>query len=140
MASNRTFPQAGSTGVAVDPPSMFDYERFDVYRVALEFQGMVPRLFPRKGYAALREQLDRARPRPAPAGKRRCSRISRSFAPGNTRKAPADGDARCDGHDPGGHTHARPPQPAVTLASAGARSARRPPREAPAQWVARSAA
>jgi four helix bundle protein len=38
----------------------FDHERFDCYRVALEFQGLVPRFFPRRGYAALRDQIDRA--------------------------------------------------------------------------------
>jgi four helix bundle protein len=38
----------------------FDFERFDVYRVAREFQQLVPGLVPRRGYAALRGQLDRA--------------------------------------------------------------------------------
>jgi four helix bundle protein len=37
-----------------------EFQRFDVYRVALEFQAMVPRLVPRRGYASLRDQLDRA--------------------------------------------------------------------------------
>jgi four helix bundle protein len=38
----------------------FDHQRFDVYRVALEFQALVPRLVPRRGIAGLRDQLDRA--------------------------------------------------------------------------------
>jgi four helix bundle protein len=38
----------------------FDFERFDVYRVALEFQKLVPHLVPRRGHASLRDQLDRA--------------------------------------------------------------------------------
>jgi four helix bundle protein len=45
---------------AAGAESAFDHERFDVYRVALEFQGLVPGLFPRRGYAGLRDQLDRA--------------------------------------------------------------------------------
>jgi four helix bundle protein len=38
----------------------FDFERWDVYRIAGEFQRLVPRLVPRRGYAGLRDQLDRA--------------------------------------------------------------------------------
>jgi hypothetical protein len=38
----------------------FDHQRFDVYRVGLEFQALVPRLVPRRGAAGLRDQLDRA--------------------------------------------------------------------------------
>jgi hypothetical protein len=37
-----------------------EFQRFDVYRVALEFQVLGPRLVPRRGYASLRDQLDRA--------------------------------------------------------------------------------
>jgi len=44
--------------LSVEP--LLDVERFEVYRVALEFQQLVPRLLPRKGCAALRDQLDRA--------------------------------------------------------------------------------
>jgi four helix bundle protein len=54
---------AGSTAdtvVSVSDSPQFDYERFDIYRVALEFQRLVPGLLPRRGYAALRDQLDRA--------------------------------------------------------------------------------
>jgi hypothetical protein len=59
--SSLTIRAAGATAspsTVADPE--FEHERFDVYRVALEFQGQVPRLFPRRGYAALRDQLDRA--------------------------------------------------------------------------------
>ena len=38
----------------------FDYERFDVYRIALEFQALLAGLIPRRGHAALRDQIDRA--------------------------------------------------------------------------------
>jgi four helix bundle protein len=38
----------------------FEYERFDVYRVALEFQSLLPRLVARRGHAALRDQVNRA--------------------------------------------------------------------------------
>jgi four helix bundle protein len=31
-----------------------------MYRVAVEFQTLVPRLFPKRGYAPLRDQVDRA--------------------------------------------------------------------------------
>jgi four helix bundle protein len=37
-----------------------NFQRFDVYRIALEFQDLVPRMLPRRGMAALRDQLDRA--------------------------------------------------------------------------------
>ena len=35
-------------------------DRFEIYRVAIEFQELIPRLLPRKGHAELRDQLDRA--------------------------------------------------------------------------------
>jgi len=38
----------------------FDAERLDCYRVALEFQTLAARLLPRRGQAALRDQLERA--------------------------------------------------------------------------------
>jgi four helix bundle protein len=38
----------------------FDHQRFDVYRVGLEFQALVPRLVPRRAVCGLRDQLDRA--------------------------------------------------------------------------------
>jgi four helix bundle protein len=53
MSSTSTFPIAGD-------PAVMDFQRLDVYRVALEFQVLVPRLVPRRGYARLRDQLDRA--------------------------------------------------------------------------------
>ena len=61
MSSTATF-QAAATAVpaCAHPDVQFDHERFDVYRVALEFQTLVPRLFPRRGHGALRDQLDRA--------------------------------------------------------------------------------
>jgi four helix bundle protein len=59
MTSTASFQPTGASGAAAHPVQ-FDYERFDCYRVALEFQGLVPSLFPRRGYAALRDQLDRA--------------------------------------------------------------------------------
>ena len=58
MSSTATFQAAG---VAATPASgEFEFQRFDCYRIALEFQALVPRLFPRRGYSALRDQLDRA--------------------------------------------------------------------------------
>jgi four helix bundle protein len=54
MISNAIQPAAG------DRPGEFDFHRFDVYRVALEFQALVPSLLPRRGVAGLRDQLDRA--------------------------------------------------------------------------------
>jgi four helix bundle protein len=56
MSSTTTFPRAA--GPAAE--AVFDHERLDVYQVALEFQAVVPQLCPRRGYAALRDQLDRA--------------------------------------------------------------------------------
>ena len=40
--------------------SPLSYERFDVYRVALEFQALVPALAPGRGHGSLRDQLYRA--------------------------------------------------------------------------------
>jgi four helix bundle protein len=67
MTVTSTFPRTDVHTAAVHvtagdpaPEPLFDVERFDCYRVALEFQQLVPRLFPRKGYASLRDQLDRA--------------------------------------------------------------------------------
>jgi four helix bundle protein len=56
MFSSASVPAAGALCTA----SEFDHQRLDVYRVALELQGLVPRLFPRRGFAALRDQLERA--------------------------------------------------------------------------------
>ena len=40
--------------------ALLDAEKLDCYRVALEFQAMVGQLVPKRGYAELRDQLDRA--------------------------------------------------------------------------------
>jgi four helix bundle protein len=60
MSSTASGPCAGVPAGGPVPSESFDFERFDVYRVALEFQKLVPQLLPRRGYAALRDQLDRA--------------------------------------------------------------------------------
>ena len=49
-----------ATRVAVSAEPLFDAQRLDVYRVALEFQVLSTTLLPRRGQAALRDQLDRA--------------------------------------------------------------------------------
>jgi four helix bundle protein len=43
------------TGVA-----LLDAEKLDCYRLAVEFQSLACRLLPKRGYAGLRDQLDRA--------------------------------------------------------------------------------
>ena len=58
MTSTATFQAGGAA--SLPGPGEFEYRRFDCYRVALEFQAMVPRLFPRRGFSSLRDQLDRA--------------------------------------------------------------------------------
>jgi four helix bundle protein len=62
MADTATVPQAAGVPVAPSGAAepVFDYQRFDCYQVALAFQSMVPQLVPRRGHAALRDQLDRA--------------------------------------------------------------------------------
>jgi four helix bundle protein len=55
-----TAGSATAEGVSASDSALFDYERFDVYRVALDFQRLVPGLLPRRGHSALRDQLDRA--------------------------------------------------------------------------------
>jgi four helix bundle protein len=39
---------------------MFDHERLDVYRFAVEFDSIVVGLLPKRGNATVRDQLDRA--------------------------------------------------------------------------------
>ena len=39
---------------------LLDAERFDVYRIALEFIGLVGQLAPGRGFRELRDQLERA--------------------------------------------------------------------------------
>jgi four helix bundle protein len=58
MTTTASLPGTRGPATAADP--QMEYQRFDVYRVALEFHALVPRLFPKRGYAALRDQLDRA--------------------------------------------------------------------------------
>jgi four helix bundle protein len=60
MSSTARLQPAAVAAPSAAADAQFDYERFDVYRVALQFQELVPRLVPRRGYAALRDQLDRA--------------------------------------------------------------------------------
>jgi len=40
--------------------ALLDAEKLDAYRVALEFQAVACQLLPKRGYAELRDQLDRA--------------------------------------------------------------------------------
>jgi four helix bundle protein len=40
--------------------AFLDAEKLDVYRIALEFQALAGQLVPKRGYAELRDQLDRA--------------------------------------------------------------------------------
>jgi four helix bundle protein len=40
--------------------ALLDAEKLDVYRVALELQGIVGHLVPKRGYTELRDQLERA--------------------------------------------------------------------------------
>jgi four helix bundle protein len=49
---------AAAAATGAEP--LFDAQRLDVYRVALEFQVLSATLLPRRGQSALRDQLDRA--------------------------------------------------------------------------------
>jgi len=40
--------------------ALLDAEKLDVYRIALEFQAIAVKLVPKRGFAELRDQLDRA--------------------------------------------------------------------------------
>jgi hypothetical protein len=40
--------------------ALLDAEKLDVYRIALEFQAIAGQLVPKRGFAELRDQLDRA--------------------------------------------------------------------------------
>jgi four helix bundle protein len=40
--------------------ALLDAEKLDVYRITLEFQAVAGQLVPKRGYAELRDQLDRA--------------------------------------------------------------------------------
>jgi four helix bundle protein len=52
--------RSDSDAVAGPAVASFGVERLDAYRVALEFQGLIPQLLPRKGQTHLRDQLERA--------------------------------------------------------------------------------
>jgi hypothetical protein len=54
MAQTISVPQPVGADLA------FEHEWLDVYIVAREFQSLVPQLVPRRGFASLRDQLDRA--------------------------------------------------------------------------------
>ena len=62
-------------------PALLDAEKLDAYRVALEFQALAGQLVPRRGYAELRDQLDRA-----------SISIVLNIAEGCGRRSPADKD------------------------------------------------
>ena len=53
-------PSHPSTASLFAGTALLDAERLDVYRVALEFQTVAAQLVPKRGYAELRDQLDRA--------------------------------------------------------------------------------
>jgi len=53
-------PSHPSTAPLFPSAALLDAEKLDVYRVALEFQAIVSQLVPKRGYAELRDQLDRA--------------------------------------------------------------------------------
>ena len=57
---NSTAVESGAGASAAAEARPFAYERFDVYQVGLEFQRLLPQLLPRRGYRAIRDQLDRA--------------------------------------------------------------------------------
>jgi hypothetical protein len=54
-----TRPGAAIPAAGAEP--LFDAQRLDVYRAALEFQTLSVTLLPARGQAALRDQLDRVR-------------------------------------------------------------------------------
>jgi hypothetical protein len=60
MASTETSLRTSAAGAAAATEPLFDAERLEVYQVALAFQRLVPGFIPRRGCAALRDQLDRA--------------------------------------------------------------------------------
>ena len=80
MSSDTTYPRTDGLDATLATRAVpLDCERLDVYRIALEFQVLVPRFLPRRGYAALRDQLDRA-----------SASILLNIAEGCGRSAPAD--------------------------------------------------
>jgi hypothetical protein len=53
-------PSRPSAALPFAGDALLDAERFGVYRIALEFQAVAGQLVPKRGYAELRDQLDRA--------------------------------------------------------------------------------
>jgi len=53
-------PPHSSTEPLFAGAALLDAEKLDAYRVALEFQSLAGQLLPKRGYAELRDQLDRA--------------------------------------------------------------------------------
>jgi four helix bundle protein len=53
-------PSHPSTAPPFAGAALLDAEKLDAYRVALEFQALACQLLPKRGYAELRDQLDRA--------------------------------------------------------------------------------
>ena len=53
-------PNHPSAGSLLAGAALLDAEKLDVYRIALEFQAIAGQLVPKRGYAELRDQLERA--------------------------------------------------------------------------------
>jgi four helix bundle protein len=53
-------PSRLSAALPFAADALLDAEKLDVYRIALEFQAIAGQLVPKRGYAELRDQLDRA--------------------------------------------------------------------------------
>jgi 23S rRNA-intervening sequence protein len=53
-------PAQPSTAPLFAGAALLDAEKLDCYRIALEFQAIAGQLVPKRGYAELRDQLDRA--------------------------------------------------------------------------------
>ena len=53
-------PSHPSTAPLFAGDALLDAEKLDAYRVALEFHALACQLLPKRGYAELRDQLDRA--------------------------------------------------------------------------------
>ena len=53
-------PSHPSTAPLFAGAALLDAEKLDCYRIALEFQAIAGQLVPKRGYAELRDQLDRA--------------------------------------------------------------------------------
>jgi hypothetical protein len=53
-------PSPPSTEPPFTGAALLDAEKLDCYRIALEFQAVAGQLVPKRGFAELRDQLDRA--------------------------------------------------------------------------------